>query len=184
MSIRDALLVPDAALLPVSLREPIRGVSLSTYLFVEAARLDAIPLPALLAWLGVKESAFAGVEEQWNDRIAVELEQEGARFDELYEDLIGRALSSWARRIDPLDGAIEAWMMFQRHALSAADSNEMVRRAGLTPGDEVRLTRLWHQRLTDPEIAARAARAWVAPLEELPALIISPFVFPPPAEPA
>jgi len=184
MSTRDALLIPEPSRLPEALREPLEGVSLAAYLFVEAGRLDALPLASLLGWLGVRESAFERAEERWSERVADELTREGPPFDEVYEDLITRALSLWSRSVTPLDHDVEAWMMFQRHALAAADPGAMARRLGLTAGDEMRLARSWRDRLRAPEIAARAVAAWTAPLSPLPALSFSPIVFPPPLEPA
>lgn len=183
MSIAEALLIPEPSRLPDALRDPIEGVSLATYLFVEAARLDALPLPAVLGWLGVREGAFARAEEPWSERVADELARDGSHFDELYEDLLGEALSRWARPVDPLDREVEAWLTFQRHALAAEDPGEMARRAGLTAGDEVRLARLWRERLATPAVAERAAAAWSGPLLPLPKLSLSPIVFPPTLEP-
>jgi hypothetical protein len=183
MSTRDALLIPDRSLLPEALRDPIEGVSLAAYLFVEAAHLDALPTPAVLRWLGVRERAFERAEDRWSELVAEELEREEARFDEMYEDLLTRALSLWARSIEPLDRDVEAWMTFQRHALEAGEPGEVARRAGLTAGDELRLARLWRDRIRSPEVAARAAAAWAGPLLPLPALSMSPLVFPPALEP-
>jgi len=182
MSTRDALLIPEPCELPDALREPIEGVSLAAYLFVEAARLDALPLPAVLRWLGVREGAFARAEEPWSERVADELAREGSHFDALYDDLLGRALSRWARPVEPLDRDVEAWMTFQRHALAADDPSEIARGAGLTAGDELRLARLWRERLVSPEIAARAGEAWSGPLPPLPKLALAPIVFPPTPE--
>jgi hypothetical protein len=179
MSTRDALLIPEPSGLPEALREPIEGVSFAAYLFVEAARLDALPLAAVLGWLGVREGAFARAEEPWSERVADELARDGSHFDALYEDLLGRALSRWARPVDPLDRDVEAWMTFQRHTLAADDPGEIARRAGLTAGDELRLARLWRGRLAGPDIAERAGEAWSGPLPALPKLALSPIVFPP-----
>ncbi len=184
MSTRDTLLIPTPSRLPEALRAPIEGVSLAAYLFVEASRLDALPLPAVLAWLGLRGSVFDRVEERWSDRVADELGRDGSELDVLYQELLDRALSIWARRIAPLDGEVEAWMGFQRHALASADPGELARGLGLTAGDELRLARLWRERLLDPEIAARAVAAWSAPLEPLPRLSLSPIVFPPVVEPS
>jgi hypothetical protein len=183
MSTRDALVIPDPARIPAAWRAPIDGVSLAAYLVVEASRMDDVPLPAVLAWLGLRESAFERAEERWSDRIADGLAQDGSDLDALYHDLVGRALALWARRTAPLDSEIEAWMTYQRHALAAADPAELARKLGLTPGDELRLARLWRERLLDPAIAARAAAAWTAPLAPLPGLLLSPLVFPPAVEP-
>lgn len=183
MSTRDALMIPEPAGLPDAWRAPIDGVSLAAYLVVEASRLDALPLRAVLAWLGLRESVFERAEERWSDRITDEMAREGSESDALYQDLVSRALSLWARRTPPLDTEIEAWMTFQRHALAAADPGGLARKLGLTAGDELRLARLWSDRLRDPAIAARAASAWTAPLGPLPALSLSPIVFPPAPEP-
>ena len=184
MSTRDALLIPDPSRIPEALCAPAFGVSLAAYLIVEASRLDALPQPAVLAWLGLRESAFSRAEDRWSDRVANALARDDSEFDALYQDLVSRALSLWARRLAPLDGEIEAWMTFQRHALAASDPGELARGLGLTPGDELRLARLWRERLLDPEIAARAAVAWSAPLGPLPSLSLSPIVFPPATEPS
>lgn len=184
MSTRDALLIPDPSSLPEALRAPIGGVSLAAYLFVEASRLDALPLPAVLAWIGLRGSVFERAEEGWNDRLADALAGEGPELDLLYQELVSRALSLWARRIAPLDTDVEAWMTFQRHALASADPGEHARGLGLTPGDELRLARLWSERLLDPAIAARAVAAWSAPIQPLPRLTVAPLVFPPVVEPS
>lgn len=183
MSTPDAISIAEPSRLPETLREPIEGIALATYLFVEAARLDGLPAAAVLGWLGVRESVFARVEERWSERVEEELARDGSCFDELYEDLVGQALSRWARPAPPLDREVEAWMTFQRHALAADDPGEMARGAGLTTGDELRLARLWRDRLGNPEIAARAMAAWSGPLLPLPKLALSPIVFPPTAEP-
>jgi hypothetical protein len=175
----ELLLILESPRLPEGLREPIEGVSLAAYLIVEAARLDGLPLPEVLAWLGVRESVFARAEEPWSERIANELARDEANFDEMYEDLLGQALALWARPITPLDREVEVWITFQRHALATDDPGENARRAGLTPGDEMRLARLWRGRLAAPELAAQAAAAWSGPLLPLPKLTLSPFVFPP-----
>jgi hypothetical protein len=184
MSTRDALLIPDPSRIPEPLRAPIEGVSLAAYLFVEASRLDALPLPAVLAWLGLRVSVFDRVEERWSDRLADELARDGSELDVLYQDLLSRALGCWTRRVAPLDTEVEAWMNFQRHALGSTDPGELARGLGLTAGDELRLARLWHERLLDPAIAARAVAAWTAPLAPLPHLALSPLVFPPVVEPS
>ncbi|WP_437491994.1 hypothetical protein WME75_16785 [Sorangium sp. So ce1014] len=181
MSTRDALLraLPADSRLPEALRAPIEGVSLGHYLIVEAARLDGLPVPAVLAWLDVPQRAFARAEELWSERVSDALACDDERFDALYEDALGWALSLWARPVDPLDRDIGAWMTFQRHALDAIDPGELARRAGLTPGDELRLARLWRARLADPEVLALAEAAMSGPLAPLPAVAVSPFVFPP-----
>jgi hypothetical protein len=182
MSTRDALLIADLSRIPEALREPIEGVSLAAYLFVEAARLDGLPLSTVLQWLGVGKSAFFRAEERWSDRVEDELAREGSAFDSMYEDLLGRALSLWTRPTPPLDRDVEAWIMFQRHALEADDPEKMARLAGLTPGDEVRLARLWRGRLSISEIAARAEAALSGPLSDLPKLALPPILFPPALE--
>lgn len=179
MSTRDELLMAEPSRLPEALREPLSGVSLADYLFVEAARLDGLPTPAVLAWLGLPEGVYSRAEELWGERVADELAREGAQFDEMYEDLLTRALSLWARSVDPLDRDVEAWVMFQRHALAASDPSGVARRVGLTAGDELRLARLWRYRLEDPAIAARAEAAMSGPLGPIPKLTLSPIVFPP-----
>ncbi len=184
MSLRDALLIPEPSQLPEALRASVDGVSLAAYLFVEASRLDALPLSAVLAWLGLRESVFDGAEERWSDRVADELAREGSEFDALYQALLSRALARWTRRIAPLDSEVEAWMTFQRHALAAADPGELARELGLTAGDELRLAHLWRERMLHPEIAARASSAWSALLGPLPRLTLSPLVFPPTVEPS
>lgn len=184
MSTRDALLIPELSQLPEALRASVNGVSLAAYLFVEASRLDALPLSAVLAWLGLRESVFDGAEERWSDRVADELAREGSEFDALYQDLLSRALARWGRRIAPLDSEVEAWMTFQRHALAAADPGELARQLGLTAGDELRLAHLWRERLSRPDIAARAEAAWSSPLRPLPGLTLAPIVFPPVVEPS
>jgi hypothetical protein len=181
MLIPETFLLSHSPELPETWREPICGVSLAAYMLVEAARLDGLPISAVLAWIGVRESAFTRAEDIWSDRIADALDQDDAAFDELYEDLLGRALSLWSRSVEPLDRDVEAWINFQRHSFETTDPGDMARRAGLTIGDEMRLVRLWYMRLSDPEIAARAVDAWSAPLTPLPKLVIVPFVFPPPA---
>ncbi|MEP7126073.1 MAG: hypothetical protein ABJE95_34390 [Byssovorax sp.] len=183
MSTRDRLSIPPLLRIPEAWRAPVEGVSLAAYLVVEASRLDGLPLPAVLAWLGLRESVFDRVEERWSDRIADELARDGAGTDALYQELLSHALSLWGRRTAPLDAEIEAWMTFQRHALAAADPGELARGLGLTAGDELRLAWLWQHRLLDPAIAARAAEAWSAPIAPLPRLALSPLVFPPAVEP-
>jgi hypothetical protein len=183
MSTRDALMIPEPASLPDAWRVPIAGVSLAAYLIVEASRLDGLPLPAVLAWIGLRDSVFDRAEERWSDQITDELAREGSESDAVYHDLLGRALALWSRPTAPLDTEVEAWMTFQRHALAAADPADFALRLGLTAGDELRLARLWSERLRDPAIAARAASAWTAPLGPLPALSLSPLVFPPALEP-
>ncbi|WP_437300248.1 hypothetical protein [Sorangium sp. So ce426] len=186
MSTRDALLlsVPADGRIPAALRAPIEGVSIAHYLVVEAAQLDGLPVPAVLEWLGVPRRAFARAEELWSERVADALAGEDGGFDALYEDAIGRALSLWARAVDPLDREFGAWMTFQRHALEADDPGELARRAGLTRGDELRLARLWRGRLVEaePELVALAEAVMSGPLAPLPALTVSPFVFPPAEE--
>lgn len=178
MSMRDAL-IGTSAELPDSLREPIAGVSFADYLFVEASRLDGLSERDVLRWLGIREAAFARAEGPWSNRVNEELARDGSGFDELYQELLGRALSAWGRSVSPLDRDVAAWVAFQQHTLAAADPDEVPRRAGLTPGDEMRLARLWRQRLADPEIAARAAAAMARRSPPLPAIDIAPFVFPP-----
>jgi hypothetical protein len=184
MSTRDALLrsLPADGRLPERLRAPIEGVSIAHYLVVEAAQLDGLPVPAVLAWLGVSQRAFARAEEPWSERVAGALAGEGGEFDALYEESLGRALSLWARRVDPLDREIGAWVTFQRHALEAEDPGEIARRAGLTLGDELRLARLWRARLAEPEILASAEAAMSGPLAPMPTLTVVPFLFPPTEE--
>ena len=179
MSTRDTLVIPEPSRLPEALREPIDGVSLATYLFVEAARLDGLSEPAVLGWLGVPWRAFARAEERWSARLSDELARDRALFDELYEDLLGRALSLWGRPIEPLDRDVEAWMTFQRHALEAGDPGKLARHLGLTIADELRLARLWRGRLATPETAARAEAAWSGPLPPLPKLTLGPIHLPP-----
>jgi hypothetical protein len=172
-------LISAADAVPDALRDPIEGVSLSAYLLVEAARLDALPERAVLSWLGVREAAFARAEERWSERVDDALADESAGFDALYEEVLGRALALWARAVDPLDRDVEAWMTFQRHALDAADPGALAREAGLTPGDELRLARLWRARLSDPALAERALSSFSAPLAPLPRVTVAPIVFPP-----
>lgn len=176
MSTRDRLIVTDPLLLPEALREPVAGVSFAAYLCVEAARLDGLPDRAVLAWLGVTESTFARAEERWDERLSDELAREGAELDAMYDDLLGRALSLWHRAIDPLDRDVAAWIAYQRRA---GDTPDLGRERGLTLGDELRLARLWRGRVTDPEVATVAVAAWSAPLPPMPALVLSPLVFPP-----
>ena len=182
MSTRDTLLIPDPACLPAALREPLDGVSFATYLFVEASRLDDLSLPAVLGWLGVRASAFAQVEARWSQIVADALADEALAFDALYDELLGRALACWPRPVDPLDRDVQAWIMFQRHALASMDPGDVGRRLGLTAGDELRLARAWRGPLAIPETAARAASAWSSPLLPLPGLSLPKLLFPPALE--
>ena len=75
MSTPEALVIPAPSALPEALRQPIHGVSLAAYLVVEAARLDALAVPAVLDWLGVSARAFARAEGPWSDRVAEALAQ-------------------------------------------------------------------------------------------------------------
>lgn len=185
MSPRDALLPVDPSTLPEAVREPIEGVSFTAYLLVEAARLDGIADRSVLSWLGVRETSFARAEERWSDLLSDELAREGGLFDEVYEDLVGRALSLWARAVDPLDHDVEAWMAYQRLALLAESPDEVAKKVGLTRGDEIRLARLWRRRLAESaDLAAIAAAAWSGRASPLPKITLSPLVFPPAREPA
>jgi hypothetical protein len=182
MSTRDALLYAQLAesRIPEDLRSPIERVSLASYLIIEAARLDGLPQAAVLSWLGVHEKDFARAHELWSDRVTDALAHGDGAFDALYEELLGRALFLWARRVDPLDRDVAAWVTFQRHALEADDPDELARSAGLTPGDEMRLARYWRACLADPATAAAAEEAMSGPLAPMPKLAVTPFVFPPP----
>lgn len=175
--------------LPARLRQPILGVPFLVFLTVEAARLDGIADGAVLAWLGVGEAAFARVEEAWAERLDEALaggpapaDGVGEPFDEVYEDLLGQALARWARPVPPLDRDVESWIAYLRHAQLADDPGELARKLGLSPGDEVRLARLWRARTGAPDIAARAQSAMDGPLGPLPRLSLSPLVFPPAKE--
>lgn len=170
MSTPDTRLIPDTSVLPERLRESVRGISFGSFLFVEAARLDELPTPAVLAWLGIRESLFESVESVWNDRVNDELDRDEGVFDELYANLLGNALSYWNRAIVPLDADVQSWICLQRHLLGAPD---FARQLGLTAGDEMRLERLWRMRLSDPAIAAMATEAWSSPLLPLPKITVA-----------
>lgn len=174
--------------LPRSLQAPVDGVPFSAYLTVEAARLDHLPDAAVLAWLEIKQAAFGRAEERWADRLADALAADPVPgqppFDEVYEELLGQALFRWARAVAPLDRDVAAWITFQRQALAAGDPAAFARDLGLTPGDELRLACHWRHRMTDPEVSARARAALDGPLPPMPALAVSPIVFPPGKEPA
>jgi hypothetical protein len=174
---RDALVIVDPSRVPEPLRRPIHGVPFATIIFVDAARLDALPERAVLDWLAVRERDFARAEAAWNDRLDEELAREASELDGLYEEWLGRALSLWSRRVDPLDRDVAAWVAFQRHRLDADDAR--AEELGLTAGDELRLARMWRARTTEPLVAERALSAWSEPHLGLPSVALSPFVFPP-----
>jgi hypothetical protein len=176
----------DEALLagvPEAWRRPLHGVSLGAYLVVEAARMDGISETEALTWLGVSPAAFARAEGPWADRIDDALAADSAAgerpFDEVYEELLGEVLSRWKRPVPPLDQDIESWIAMQRHSLLADDPEDLSRRLGLSAGDELRLDRLWRERMKDPAIAARAQAALDGPLLPLPRPAVAPLVFPP-----
>lgn len=175
MSTPDTLLIPDITVLPEPLREPVRGISFGSYLFVEAAHLDELPTRTVLAWLGVCESGFEFAENVWNDRLTEELERDEGSFDEFYANLLAKASSFWNRPIAPLDTDIQCWICFQRHLLETPD---LARKLGLTAGDEIRLEWLWRIRLSDPTIAAMAIDACSSPLSPLPKITIAALSFP------
>lgn len=178
MSSPARLVIADPSLLPEALRAPVSGVSFADYLVVEASRLDGLPLPPVLALLGLSPLAFERAEDHFGERLDDELSRDGSTFPDLYQDLLARALALFTRSIDPLDRDIEAFMTYQRHALDAGDPGQFARDLGLTPGDEIRLARRWNERLADPSIAERAQRALLAPLAPLPALTLAPLVVP------
>lgn len=174
-----SLLAIPAESLPPSLRAPLGSVTLTHYVIVEASRLDGIDQEQILAWLGLSAEAFEAVEEGWSERIADALTAEGSTFDEVYEDLLGRALELWPRAVDPLDRKIEAYLTYQRHNLETEDLGQ---RLGLTTGDEIRLGRLWAARLADPEVAAQAQAASSVALPPLPEVVVVPVQLPVVAE--
>lgn len=178
MSTRDWLTIA-AESLPQSLRAPLGSVTLTQYVIVEASRLDGIDQAQILAWLGLSAEAFEAVEEGWSERIADALTAEGSSFDELYEDLLGRALELWPRAVDPLDRKIDAYLTYQRHNLETEDLGQ---RLGLTTGDEIRLARSWASRLADPQVAALAHAASALPLPPVPEVVIAPIQLPSPLD--
>ena len=172
-------LLIDVESLPEALRKPIRKVSCAHFFCVIAAGLDNLPTPAVLAWLGVSETAYAFAGPRWEARVDAELTRENSAFDELYTELLGRALQLWSRPVPPLDTDVEAFISYQKQSQLAAHPGQLAARSGLTVGDEIRLTRLWQSRFHEPEIRAQAARALAAPPLPLPTLSPPPFSFPP-----
>ncbi len=185
--------------LPRSLSAPIEGVPFMAYLTLEAARLDGIPDADVIAWMGLDEARFGGVapgsgarfaraSDLWTERLDEALAAvpaPGERpFDEVYEELLGQTLLWWARSVAPLDRDVGSFVTYQRHALAAVDPEAFSRDLGLTNGDDLRLARHWRRRMTDPEVSERARAAMEGPLPPMPALTLSPLVFPPRKEPA
>lgn len=170
------------ASLPEALRGPLRGVSFAHHLIVVASRMDALATPAVLAWLGLPEEAYARVEARWEERVSDELAREGSGFDALYTELLGQAVDLWGRAVEPLDHDLEAWLAYERHA--AEHPAAVAARTTLTAGDALRLARHWRGRLAEPTLAERAARALAGPLPPLPDVTPSPLRFPPETQPS
>lgn len=96
-------------------------------------------------------------EEIWSEPLSEAL-AEG--FDAAYEELLGRAAMLWPRKTPPLDEAIEAWIAYQQHVVLAEAPTTARERLGVTRGDELRLGRLWRERIaSDPALQERAAVA-------------------------
>jgi hypothetical protein len=176
---RNALILGDIdpARIPAALRGAIEGISLASYIFVEASKLDGIKRPAVLAWLRVAPRGFEHAEQKWSTRIAEALVRDATDFHEVYEELLGNALNCWARVVTPLEEDLEAWVTFRRH--TKTHTPKLIAKLGLTRGDVVRLTRSWRARLADPEIAELAAKMINRPLEPMPKITVAPLVFPP-----
>lgn len=179
MSKHDRLVIADTALLPEILRRDANGVSFASFVLVEAARLDDIEDGRVLEWLDIPRSAFERAEEAFGECLMEALGSDHPDFEELYDELITRALSQWSRRLPPLDEHVEAWVTFQRHALVSEEPASFASAHGLTAGDELRLAALWRARMSDPAVVERATAAMAAPLPEKPVPLPAPLVFPP-----
>lgn len=184
MPIRDALVLDPRAPLPPGLAAPLFGVSFVDWLFVEAAVLDDLDERRVLAWLDLDGARFERARDGWLARVDAEMERDGAAFDVLYEDLLGRALAQWGRRVEPLDTDFGAWVAFERARLVTDDPDAFAHRLGLTSGDVLRLARSWRLRRAaatpdaDPEVGLSAL---AADAPTVPKVRVGPLVFPPPA---
>lgn len=130
-------------------------LTLEEYAAVQAGRRCGFEVAEVLRDRGIPEEVWHDDHARWKDVIAADLEREGplaARFDASIQS----ALSRYARRIDPLEDDLEAWLAFFGKWSTHPDPAGVLARVGLQELDVLRLHERWSERIgADPKLRAR-----------------------------
>jgi hypothetical protein len=152
--------------------EPVtpESLSLRAYAAVKAALAEGFSLGEVLALEGIDPEPWARADLGWTERLA----EGGAPLDAYRADLAA-AEDRLARRVDPLDDDLGAWLAFLDAYLGAPAPDAWLQPHGLGLNDLSRLGRRWKQRMDgDPSIEKSVERLRKRGVGALPALHVAP----------
>lgn len=153
--------------------EPLEGLTLEQYAGITAALAEGHPLPAILANEGLPPDAWPAADIAWKARLA-EDGVEGPVFAQ-FRDKRAVAEDWLARKVDPIDSDLGAWMSFLRAFSEHEAPFDLLTGAGLGMNDIARLGRRWGQRLAeDAALQKQAAEIGKKGPGPLPAMKAQP----------
>jgi hypothetical protein len=134
--------------------EPVvSGVPLAQYAAVTAALAEPFPLEDVLAAEELDPARWAEAELGWTERLA-----EDAALLPRYQAALAAAEDRLARKVEPIDGDLSAWVAFLGAFTAAPATEELLLQHGLGPNDLSRLHRRWAARMkAEPALEKRAA---------------------------
>jgi hypothetical protein len=134
------------------------GVSLPTYAGITVALAEGHALEAVLAEEAVALDAWRAAEPRWKIRLAASAARGDAEFTAFRARTL-EAEDALARRIEPLDTELGAWLAFVRAWGHAPEPAAFLEERGLSANDVSRLRRVWDVRFEEqPALALEAAR--------------------------
>jgi hypothetical protein len=156
----------------MSNQEPV--ISLESYAAVIAGLGAGLSLPRALLHARVQPTEWDRAAELWQSRI-----DESAGADLVLLVAFDAALLAAKRRfeptIEPIESDPQAWVHFRRHFVTAADPRAFLSQQGLSLATYARIEADWANRLlADEALAAAIQNQLATPLEECPALTLTP----------
>jgi hypothetical protein len=147
---------PQSSLIPESVQDPFRGVSLADYAAVQVGLAEKVHLDTVLQRERIAAAVWPAADAAWSRRIAEDLSGEGA-LQAPFDAHLAEAQDRYGRRVPPLDEDVDAWIAFQQRLSTDTNPPALFAQLGLRPAEVARLRRTWSKRFrAEPELATRA----------------------------
>jgi hypothetical protein len=136
-------------------------IPLGLYVTVNTALHAGMPQAAVLVAAGLTEDEWVLESAAWGrviSRLLDDDDPESHALDEHDAEVLA-ARDRLARRVEPLDDDVSAWLAFQAASVRAPDPTEFLEARGLTALDMMRIASAWTQRMsTDGDLRMEALR--------------------------